>query len=211
MLWCQRIASSRDLSHEANAVSVATADCDLEDKNQLPLVAFPQEVGAGNSRILVGEPTPRSINKQATNTAQWLTIGSSRSLPGRGQMPAEHQNSRGQDRYRGEKLSIIDPSYSPWACPTPCIPKKDGTLRLCVDFRQLSVFNPYPIFQPLMDDISRPVEATEAYVDDVLISSPTWEQHLARLRGDLGNASHGLTVKVSKCTFTQETLGHAVG
>ena len=34
---------------------------------------------------------------------------------------------------------FIRPSSSPWGCPTIFVKKKDGTLRMCVDYRPLNV------------------------------------------------------------------------
>jgi hypothetical protein len=48
----------------------------------------------------------------------------------------------------------IHPSVSPWGAPVLFVKKKDGTLRLCIDFRQLNkviVKNKYPM--PRIDDL----------------------------------------------------------
>ena len=49
---------------------------------------------------------------------------------------------------------FIRPSKSPWGAPVLFVKKKDGTFRLCVDYRQLNkvtVKNRYPL--PRMDDL----------------------------------------------------------
>ena len=48
---------------------------------------------------------------------------------------------------------FIQPSVSPWGAPVIFIKKKDGTLRLCIDYRQLNklaVKNKYLL--PRIDD-----------------------------------------------------------
>jgi hypothetical protein len=52
------------------------------------------------------------------------------------------------------KKGYICPSVSPWGAPILFVKKKDGTLKLCIDFRQLNkvtVKNKYPL--PRIDDL----------------------------------------------------------
>ena len=49
---------------------------------------------------------------------------------------------------------FIHPSVSPWVAPVIFVKKKDGILRLCVDYKQLNkmtVKNKYPL--PMIDDL----------------------------------------------------------
>ena len=50
--------------------------------------------------------------------------------------------------------NYIRPSVSPWGAPVIFVKKKDGTLRLCIDYRQLNkmtTMNRYSL--PCIDDI----------------------------------------------------------
>ena len=52
------------------------------------------------------------------------------------------------------KKGYILPNVSPWGAPMLFVKKKDGTLRLCIDFRILNketINNKYPL--PRMDDL----------------------------------------------------------
>jgi hypothetical protein len=51
-------------------------------------------------------------------------------------------------------LGLIRPSESPWGAPVIFIRKKDGSWRLCIDYRQLNkatIKNQYPL--PRIDDL----------------------------------------------------------
>ena len=54
---------------------------------------------------------------------------------------------------------IIRPSHSPWASPVTLQPKKDGTLRFCIDYRRLNKVtlrdsHPLPRIQDILDSLA---------------------------------------------------------
>lgn len=179
------------------------------------------------------------------------------------------------------KAGIIVRSHSEWCSPIVLVPKKDGSLRFCADFRKLnsiSAFDPYPMprvddlierlgkakflttldlckgywqvpltpeaqemtafrvpsglfhftvmpfglhgaaatFQRLMDQVLRGAEDyAAAYIDDVVVHSSTWEQHVAHLR-DVFDRIHqaGLVINASKCHIAKPEvayLGYTLG
>ncbi|KAL0149347.1 hypothetical protein M9458_055385 [Cirrhinus mrigala] len=179
------------------------------------------------------------------------------------------------------KLGVIEPSRSPWSSPIVLVPKPDGTLWFCNDYRRLnevSDFDGYPMprvdellerlgraryittldltkgywqvpltaeakpktafstpsghwqyrtlpfglhgapatFQRLMDVILRPHQSyAAAYLDDVVIHSEAWEDHLERLRRVLSELRRaGLTANPRKCHLAMNEakyLGFTVG
>ena len=69
-------------------------------------------------------------------------------------------------------------------------------------------------FQRFMDQVLRGVPAAYTYIDDVLIASPTPEQHLDDLRTVFARlASHGIVINPNKCLFGVphlDFLGHHI-
>ena len=61
--------------------------------------------------------------------------------------PADLKELKEQLKDLLDKVSIM-PSISPWGAPILFVKKKDGSLRICIDYRQLNkvtIKNKYPI------------------------------------------------------------------
>ncbi|KAK4314756.1 hypothetical protein Pmani_013983 [Petrolisthes manimaculis] len=121
---------------------------------------------------------------------------------------------------------LIEPSNSPWSSPCLLVPKSDGSDHLCTDYRavnKLTVDDSYPL--PRLDDIidsvgrssyvTHGLEKTQAYLDDLVVVSDTWEEHRQRLHQLFERLQMaGLVINLAKCDFARATityLGHVVG
>lgn len=179
------------------------------------------------------------------------------------------------------EMGIIEPSNSEWSSPILLVPKKDGGIRFCTDFRKLnsvSCFDSYPMpridelierlgkasymttldlckgywqvpldqsckpytafrsptglyqytvmpfglhgapatFQRLMDRVLAGCEQyAAAYLDDVVIYSGSWQEHLRHLADIMKSLEEaGLTINTTKCAWAQTEvryLGYLLG
>jgi len=70
-------------------------------------------------------------------------------------------------------------------------------------------------FQRLMDKVIFELEGCDVYVDDIIITSDTWDEHVRRIRALFDRLiKAGLSVNLAKCEFGKATvtfLGHIVG
>ena len=67
--------------------------------------------------------------------------------------PAELKELKSQLQELTDK-GFVRPSFSPWGAPVLFVKKKDGSMRLCVDYRELNkvkIKNKYPL--PRIDDL----------------------------------------------------------
>ena len=71
------------------------------------------------------------------------------------------------------------------------------------------------VFQKMMDTILQGMDGVICYLDDILVSGRTEEEHLTNLRKVLERLQeHGIRAKRAKCTFLKTSvqyLGHVIG
>ncbi|XP_074347185.1 uncharacterized protein LOC141686018 [Apium graveolens] len=83
---------------------------------------------------------------------------------------------------------IIRPSVSPWGAPVLFVKKKDGSMRLCIDYRELN--------KDYLDKF------VIVFIDDILIYSKTREDHEKHLKTVLERLREKkLYAKFFKCEF----------
>ncbi|XP_058202949.1 uncharacterized protein LOC131317410 [Rhododendron vialii] len=268
------LCGSRERESIYSLLASLTLDEDLSTRGELPLVVrefpdvFPEE--------LPGLPPEREIEFVIDLLPGTAPI----SIPPYRFAPAELRELKTQLQEL-ENLGFIRPSTSPWGAPALFAQKKDGSLRLCIDYRKLNrvtIKNKYPM--PRIDDlfdqlrgatcfskidlrsgyhqlrvrredipktafrtryghyefVVMPFGLTNApatfmdlmnrifrayldrfvvvFVDDILIYSPTEEEHQSHLTIVLEILrEHQLYAKLSKCEFwlsEVKFLGHVV-
>ena len=77
--------------------------------------------------------------------------------------PAELQELKKQLQELLEH-GFIRPSHSPWGAPILFVKKKDGSMRMCIDYRELNkatVKNKYPL--PRIDDLFDQLKGAQVF------------------------------------------------
>ncbi|WMV55353.1 hypothetical protein MTR67_048738 [Solanum verrucosum] len=129
--------------------------------------------------------------------------------------PTELKELKEQLRDLLEK-GFIRPNQSPWGAPVLFVKKKDGSLRMCIDYRQLNrvtVKNKYPL--PRIDDLFDQLQGTSHFSKiDLRSGIINEEEHMGHLRVVLQRLrEEKLYAKYEKCEFWLREvafLGHVV-
>ncbi|KAG8477742.1 hypothetical protein CXB51_027589 [Gossypium anomalum] len=154
--------------------------------NELPVVnefpdVFPEE--------LPGLPPDREVEFVIDVVSETTPI----SVTPYRMAPAELKELKTQLQELLDK-GFIRPSMSPWGAPVLFVKKKDGPLRLCMDYRQLN--------RPYLDRF------VVVFIDDIPIYSKTEPEHAQHLRIVLQTLREKqLYVKFSKCEFWLHEVG----
>ncbi|GJU73064.1 putative reverse transcriptase domain-containing protein [Tanacetum coccineum] len=94
---------------------------------------------------------------------------------------------------------FIRPSSSPWGAPVLFVKKKDGSFRMCIDYRELNkltVKNRYPL--PRIDDLFDQLQGSSIY-SKIDLSKKEHEEHLRQILKL--HKKEKLYAKFSKCEF----------
>ena len=120
-----------------------SGSCDTFDRKQIKALQdeFP--------KVFNNEPGETDVCRLEIQTGDALPFA----LPAH-QLPEKY---RGGVKAELEKLlasQVIKPSTSPWASPVVPVPKKDGSIRVCIDYRRLnSITQADPFYMITLDEI----------------------------------------------------------
>lgn len=99
---------------------------------------------------------------------------------------------------------IISKSNIPWALPIVIVKKRDGTSRSCIDYRKLNKMIIRQLSNPsiIIEVVFVGVQNCRVYIDDILIYSSTFKEHLEHLEQVFKRLYQAnLKIKTKKCEF----------
>lgn len=122
------------------------------------------------SDVFSGKPNLTRVATHKIDTGDSLPI---RSSPYK--IPQKLEEEVNKEIEKMLEMGIIRPSTSPWAAPVVIVPKPDGTIRLCVDYRKLNSVTkmdayPIPSMEKMIDKI-----ASAKYISTIDLTKGYWQ------------------------------------
>nr|GFB29475.1 putative reverse transcriptase domain-containing protein [Tanacetum cinerariifolium] len=105
------------------------------------------------------------------------------------------------------KKGFIRPSSSPWGAPVLFVKKKDGSFRMCIDYRELNkltVKNRYPL--PRIDDLFDQLQGSSVY-SKIYLRSPAESARTRRSKNTIQNSVKTLWVSGHAIRTDKRTCG----
>ncbi|GJU00476.1 hypothetical protein Tco_1110814 [Tanacetum coccineum] len=178
--WFEKMESVFNISNCTALVSSQIHDCTLQDdalkymwKSHVQTTTPPKQLIHAMGQHLRNDETdkicPRAchsakkVEDKSKKKATLMTYHSSRTFPE--VFPEELPELSEQLKELSDK-GFIRPSSSPWGAPVLFVKKKDGSFRMCIDYRELNkltVKNRYPL--PKIDDLFDQLQVKEIHVD----------------------------------------------
>lgn len=152
-------------STEISSVDMSN-ECLLTEKEKVQLQQFLEE----NEAVFVpnGKPT--------TETEHVIDTGSHRpiSVPPYRLSPVKTQTLKAEVEKMLEQ-GVILPCSSPWSAPVVLVPKKDGSTRVCIDYRQLNAITTADVYPlPRIDDLLHSAKPTR-YMSTIDLRAGYWQ------------------------------------
>ncbi|XP_047987218.1 uncharacterized protein LOC125227069 [Leguminivora glycinivorella] len=135
-----------------------------EQKNQI------EEVITKNKEVCLPSKQPTTLIEHAIDAGDHAPIA----VPPYRLSPVRREQLKNEiDKMLTE--GIIEPASSPWSAPAILVPKKDGTLRPCVDYRRLNAITVPDLYpMPRIDDLLRDAKPT-FYMSTLDLRSGYWQ------------------------------------
>lgn len=152
---------------EIGSISIEDVTSELLDEAQKTRL---MEIIGVNRQAFEGTKEPTSLAEHCINTGEHHPI----SVPPYRLSPPKLALLKQEiEKMLDEK--VIEPCSSPWSAPVVMIPKKDGSVRVCVDYRKLNAItvpDVYPI--PRMDDLLHAAKPTP-YMTTLDLRAGYWQ------------------------------------
>ena len=129
------------------------------------------------SDVLQGTPGRTKLTKHSINTGSARPV---RLSPYR--IPHAYREAVPKELKEMTVAGVIEPSQSEWSSPIVVVKKKDGNIRLCIDYRRLNSttpFNAYPM--PWTDELIDRLGGAK-YITTLDLAKGYWQRDIGKFQ-----------------------------